>query len=265
MERLTYHKPGSLADAKSLLSSSGEAKLLAGGQTLIPTMKQRLATPSDVINISELPELKGISNSWKTLEIGAGETHADVAASKIVGKHIPALADLAAHIGDPHVRHKGTLGGSVSNNDPAACYPSALLALGATVHTDRREIKAEDFFTGMFETALSEDEIVTKVTFPKPKKAAYIKFRNPASRYAVVGVFVAQMDRKTTRMAITGAAPSVFRASAIEHALSKKFAESSVPDNSVAPDKLLSDIHASADYRAALITVMAKQAVVKAG
>ena len=212
MEQFNYHKPDNLTDAVRLLSSSSEAKLLAGGQTLIPTMKQRLATPSDLVDISELSDLRGISAKWKTLEIGAGETHAEVATSKVVRKAIPALAELAAHIGDPHVRNKGTIGGSISNNDPSACYPSALLALNAEIHTNSRVIKAEDFFTGMFETALTDGEIVTKVTFPKAKKAGYAKFPNPASRYAMVGVFVAQIDRKTVRVAVTGAGPCVFRA-----------------------------------------------------
>jgi carbon-monoxide dehydrogenase medium subunit len=243
---------------------SGDAKLLSGGMTLIPAMKTRLAAPSDVVDISRIGELKGVSVSGDTVTIGAATTHAEVAADATLKKAAPAVADLASHIGDPHVRHKGTIGGSVANNDPAADYPAALLALNATIVTDRREIAAEDFFTGLFETSLKEGEIITAVRFTAPEKAGYEKFRNPASLYAIAGVFVAK-GKDGVRVAVTGAGENgVFRGGDFEAALAKSFDASAVEGIKVSADGLMSDIHASAEYRANLIKVMAKRAVAKA-
>jgi len=189
MYETKYHKASSLDNATSTLNGADDGKFLSGGMTLIPTMKQRLAAPSDLVDIGGLSDLQGISKDGSTLTIGAGTTHADVAGSADVQSAIPALAALASHIGDPHVRNRGTLGGSIANNDPAADYPAAVLALGATIKTNSREIAAEDFFAGMFETSLNEDEIIVSVSFPIPEKAGYAKFPNPASRYAMAGVF----------------------------------------------------------------------------
>lgn len=260
MYEFTYRRANSLEEAKSLLSQSGDPKIVAGGQTLIPTMKQRLASPSDLIDISAISELSGINVSGSTVSIGAGTKHADVAGSDDVRKAIPALAHLAGEIGDPHVRHMGTIGGSIANNDPTADYPAGCLGLGATIHTDARTIAADDFFTDMFETALEENEIVTKVEFPVPEKAAYIKFPNPASRYAMVGVFVAKTNAGV-RVAVTGAGPCVFRIPEMETALQTNFAADAIAGISVPAEGLNSDIHASADYRAHLVTVMAKRAL----
>jgi aerobic carbon-monoxide dehydrogenase medium subunit len=264
MEDFNYHRPASLADAVKLLKGAPEAKLLAGGMTIIPTMKQRLAAPSDVIDLGGLG-LSGVTAEGGALTIQAGTTHADVAADETVRKTIPALAELAAHIGDPHVRNRGTIGGSVANNDPAADYPAALLALKATVVTDQREIAADDFFTGMFETALADDEIITAVRFQAPKRAGYAKFPNPASRYAMTGVFVADFGSGDVRVAVTGAGDSVFRVEAMEQALASDFAPQSVAAVTVPADNCLSDMHASSDYRAHLVNVMAKRAVTAAG
>ncbi len=264
MYNFAYHRPRTLAEATQLLAANEDAKLLAGGQTFIPTLKQRLAQPSDLVDLSAIAELRGIREEGGGLTIGATTPHAEVAASEVVRRVIPALADLAETIGDPQVRNLGTLGGSISNNDPAADYPAGLVGLGATVRTSKREIAAEDFFTGMFETALEEDEIVTAVHFPKPEKAAYAKFPNPASRYAIVGVFVAR-TAGGVRVAVTGAGPCVFRARELENALSADFAPEAVEGVSVSADGLNEDIHASAEYRAHLIKVMAKRAVAAAG
>lgn len=264
MYDFSYHNPGSLSDASAALASADDPKILAGGQTLIPTMKQRLASPSDLIDISGLAELGGITSDGSTVTIGAGVTHAEVASSGDVRSAIPALADLAGMIGDPHVRHRGTIGGSVANNDPSADYPAACLGLGATIHTNKATYSADDFFTGMFETALDEDEIITKVSFPVPKRAAYQKFANPASRYALVGVMVAETSGGV-RVAVTGAGPCVFRASDIEQALASDFSADAAGGVTVAADGLNSDIHASAEYRAHLVTVMAKRAVAACG
>jgi carbon-monoxide dehydrogenase medium subunit len=263
MYAVNYHRASSVADAAKLLQS-GDAKLLSGGMTLIPAMKTRLAAPSDVVDISRIGELKGVSVSGDTVTIGAATTHAEVAADATLKKAAPAVADLASHIGDPHVRHKGTIGGSVANNDPAADYPAALLALNATIVTDRREIAAEDFFTGLFETSLKEGEIITAVRFTAPEKAGYEKFRNPASLYAIAGVFVAK-GKDGVRVAVTGAGENgVFRGGDFEAALAKSFDASAVEGIKVSADGLMSDIHASAEYRANLIKVMAKRAVAKA-
>jgi carbon-monoxide dehydrogenase medium subunit len=260
MYAFEYHRPSSLAEVASLLQSKGEAKLLAGGMTYIPTLKQRLAQPSDLIDLAGIAELKGIREEGGRLVVGAMTRHAEVAASDAVKSMMPALASLAAHIGDAQVRNRGTIGGSIANNDPAADYPAAVLGLNATVKTNKREIGADDFFTGMFETALGDDEVITAVNFPKPTKAGYAKFPNPASRYAIVGVMVAQTTGGV-RVAVTGAAPSVFRLREAEQALAGNFAPGALDGLSVKPDGLNGDIHASAEYRAHLIKVMAKRAV----
>lgn len=260
MYAFNYHRPTSLAEAASLLAANEDAKLLAGGHTYLPTLKQRLARPSDLIDLGGIPELKGITEEAGGVTIGAMTRHADVAGSPVVRRLIPALAQLVEHVGDPQVRNRGTIGGSISNNDPAADYPAALVALGATVRTSKRELAAEDFFVGMFETALEHDEIVTAVHFPPADRAAYAKFPNPASRYAMVGVFVAKRGNEV-RVAVTGAGPSVFRWPEAEQALAASFAPSALDDLAVGADGLNSDLHASAEYRAHLIKVMAKRAV----
>jgi carbon-monoxide dehydrogenase medium subunit len=265
MYNFDYTRPSSLDEALKALSSGDEVKLMAGGQTLIPTLKQRLAQPSKVIDLSGIAELKGIKFEGDSIVIGAMTPHAAVADSADVKAKIPALASLADAIGDPQVRNRGTLGGSISNNDPAADYPAALMALGATVHTNKRQLAAEDFFDGMFTTALEEDEIVTKVAFPIPEKAAYAKFAQPASRYALVGVFVAKTGGGV-RVAVTGAGEGgVFRVSEFEAALSKNFSATALDGISVPADGLNGDIHGSPEYRAHLIGVMAKRAVQAAG
>ena len=260
MYEFAYHKPGSLADAAAALNSAADGKLMAGGQTLIPTLKQRLAQPSDVIDLGGIGELSGISVSGDAVKIGATTRHAAVAASGEVAGAIPALAKLAGGIGDPQVRNMGTIGGSIANNDPAADYPSALLGLGATVTTNKREIAADDFFTGMFETALAEDEIITGVSFPVPQKAGYVKFPNPASRYAMVGVFVSQ-GGGGVRVAVTGAGPCVYRHADMEAVLSSNFSSDALANVATSADGLNSDIHASAEYRAHLVGVIARRAV----
>ena len=259
-----YHKPSSVADAASAVSGADEGKLLAGGQTLLPTMKQHLAAPSDLVDLAGIGALSGVSTEGNTVVIGAMTTHAEVAGNATVLSEIPALACLAAGIGDPAVRHRGTIGGSVANNDPAADYPAALLALGATVVTNAREISADDFFQGMFTTALNEDEIITAVKFPKADRAGYAKFPNPASRYAMVGVFVASSGG-STRVTVTGAGEDgVFRHEGLEAALGSDFSAGAVDGVAISADGLMSDIHASAEYRANLIKVMAKRAVAAA-
>ena len=260
MYDFNYHRPGSVADAISLLSSGSDAQLLAGGQTLLPTMKQRLASPSDLVDISGIADLQGISVDGGGVSIGAGVTHAEVASSADVKGAIPALAALAGNIGDPHVRHRGTIAGSIANNDPAADYPAACVGLGATIHTNNGSHSADDFFTAMFETALGEDEIITRVTFPVPRRAAYAKFDNPASRYAVVGVMVAETG-SGVRVAVTGAGASVFRVAEMEQALGDNYSADAIAGLSVSPDGLNSDLHGSAEYRAHLVGVMARRAV----
>lgn len=261
MYQTTYHRPSSLGEATALLASAEEAKLLAGGQTLIPTMKQRLAAPANLIDLGRLSELKGITVSGGSVTIGAGTTHYTVSTSAEVKGSIPALAKLASGIGDPHVRYAGTIGGSVANNDPAADYPAAMLALGATIVTSKREIAADKFFTGLFETALKDGEIVTAVRFTAPAKCGYAKFPNPASRYAMTGVFVAK-GKDGVRVGVTGAGDEgVFRPAAIEAALTKKFDASALEGVSVATSDMMSDMHASAEYRANLVVVMAGRAV----
>jgi carbon-monoxide dehydrogenase medium subunit len=264
MYEFNYQAPKTLAEANAAISAAEDGKLLAGGMTLIPTLKQRLARPSDVIDLAKIPELKGIRRDGNAIVVGAMTAHAVVASSSEVKQAIPALAALADGIGDPAVRNRGTIGGSISNNDPAADYPAALVALGATVQTDRRKIAAEDFFTGMFETALELDEIVTAVSFPIPEKAAYAKFPNPASRYAVVGVFVARTGG-AVKVAVTGAGASVFRSTELETALTRSFSAAAIEGIKIPETGLNSDIHASSAYRAHLVTVMAKRAVTAAG
>ncbi len=260
MYDFNYQKPSSVDDAVKAVKAASEGKILAGGMTLLPTLKHRLANPSDLVDLAAIEALKGIKVDGDTVVIGAMTTHATVARSKDVLSKIPALAHLAGHIGDPLVRNRGTIGGSISNNDPAADYPSSVLALGATIVTNQREIAGDDFFTGMFDTALAEGELLTAVRFPIPKRAAYMKFPNPASRYAMVGVFVAD-GPNGIRVAVTGAGPCVFRQAEMEKALAANFSADAVAGIKVSADGLNTDIHASADYRAHLVTVMAKRAV----
>ena len=260
MYAFDYHKPRSLAEAAALLSAHPEARLLAGGMTLLPTLKQRLASPSDLVDLAGMPELAGIAVTGSEIRIGAMTTHATVAHSAEIITKLPALAALAESIGDPQVRHRGTIGGSISNADPAADYPAALVGLGATVVTDRREIAADDFFTAMFETALEPGEIVRQVCFPIPQAAGYAKFPNPASRYAVVGAFVAR-TASGVRVAVTGAGPSVFRVPEMEAALIASFSPAAIAGIAVPADDLNTDPHASAEYRAHLIGVMTARAI----
>ncbi|WP_448187659.1 FAD binding domain-containing protein [Azospirillum sp. sgz301742] len=264
MYAFEYRRPTSLADAVALLGKAEDGKILAGGQTLLPTLKQRLARPTELIDLSQVPELKGIREEAGGLFIGAFTRHVEVATSDVVKRRIPALADLAVHIGDRQVRALGTLGGSIANSDPAADYPAAVVALKGTVKTDKREIAGDDFFTGMFETALDEGELITGVRFQVPDKAAYTKFRNPASRYAMVGVFVVKFGAEV-RVAVTGAGPSVFRVPDMEAALAKDFRADALNGVTVSPRGLNGDIHASPEYRAHLVTVMAKRAVEACG
>jgi aerobic carbon-monoxide dehydrogenase medium subunit len=250
MYDFAYHRPKSVADAVNLLKGKPEARPMSGGMTLIPTLKQRLARPSDVVDLGGLKDLAGIKVEGNNVVIGAMTRHAEVAGSAEVKSNIPALAHLADHIGDPQVRNRGTLGGSIANNDPAADYPAAVVALNATVTTNTGKYTADGFFKGLFETALADGELITSVSFPKAEKAAYMKFPNPASRYAMVGVFVAK-TAGGVRVAVTGAGPCVFRARAMEEALARNFSA----------DGLNSDIHGSAEYRAHLVGVMARRAV----
>ena len=235
MYEFNYQKASSVADAAAKLGAAEDARLLAGGQTLIAAMKLRLAAPSDVIDLGGIAGLRGIAAKGDVVTVGAMTNHADVAASKEVNQHIPALATLAVSIGDPMVRNKGTIGGSIANNDPAADYPAGLVGLGATIKTHQREIPADEFFTGMFSTALAPGEIIESVLFPKPKRAAYVKFSNPASRYAIVGVFVADTG-KGVRVAVTGAGTCVFRVPEMEKALAAKFSPDAIAGISVAAD-----------------------------
>ena len=261
MYAFTYHRPASISEAADLASQHAEGKILAGGMTLLPTMKQRLAGPSDLIDLSKLDELRGIEVKEGIVTIKAMTRHVTVATSPDIRKAIPALAEMAGMIGDPAVRNKGTIGGSIANNDPAADYPSACLAFGATINTNKRSISADDFFTGLFETALEEGEIITSISFPVADKANYQKFRNPASRYAIVGVFVVKRG-SDVRVAVTGAGnKGVFRARNFEAALAADFSPATLDGKSVPASDLNSDIHADADYRSHLITLIAKRAV----
>jgi carbon-monoxide dehydrogenase medium subunit len=264
MYAFKYHRPTTVRQAAGLLAREEEAKLLAGGHTLIPTMKLRLAGPKHIIDMSKIEGLSGIEIGARSVTIGAMTRHAEVASSPDVQQAIPALADLAGKIGDPAVRHVGTIGGSVANNDPNADYPAGCLGLGATIITNKRRIPADEFFKGLFETALEPDEIITKVQFPKPNKAAYIKFHNPASRYALVGVFVAKRGSEI-RVAVTGAGGNgVFRVTSFEEALKKRFGPKSLEGMTIPADGMGGDIHGSAEYRAHLVGVLARRAVAAA-
>jgi len=261
MYAFQYHRPGSLSEAAKLLSRSDDGRALAGGQTLVAALKLRLSQPSDLVDLSGIAELRGIRVQGQTLSIGAMTTHAEVAASSEVARSIPALACLAAGIGDRQVRAVGTIGGSIANNDPAADYPAAVLALAATVVTDRRSIPADQYFTGLYETALEPGELIRSVDFAIPRRAGYVKFHNQASRFALVGVMASQSADGSVRVAVTGAGPGVFRVPEMEQALAANFAPQSVANIQVPPGDLNEDIHAGRDYRAHLITVMAKRAV----
>ncbi len=260
MHAFEYHRPASTKDALSLAAKISEGRYLAGGQSLVQAMKLRLSSPTDLIDLGSIKELSGIKVSASAVEIGAMTRHADVAGSAEVQKAIPALAALVGMIGDRQVRHMGTIGGSLANNDPAADYPAAVLGLGATITTNKRKIEADKYFKGLYETALEPGELITSVSFPVPKRAGYMKFRNPASRFALVGVFVADFGGKA-RVGVTGAGASAFRQAEMEKALSAKFAPEAVANIKVKPDGLNNDLHASPEYRAHLVTVMARRAV----
>ena len=256
MQSFDYHRASTLADATH---HAGTAQALAGGQSLLPAMKLGLAAPDALVDVGGLAELQGITRTGDAIVIGAGVTHAAVAASEVVRGAIPALADLAGMIGDRQVRHRGTLGGSLANNDPAACYPAAVLGLGATLHTDRRDIAADDFFKGLYQTALAEGELITAVSFPVPERAGWQKFKQPASRFSLVGVFVSK-GPQGVRVAVTGAGPGVFRAAALEKTLAADWSAAALNGATVGADGLNSDLHGSAQYRAALIPVLAARA-----
>ena len=260
MYRFNYHRPRSLAEAEAALGASEEAQAMAGGMSVIPVMKHRLAGPSDLVDLAHIEGLAGVAVSPEDVAVGAITRHAAVAADPDVARAIPALAKLAGGIGDPLVRNRGTIGGSLANNDPAADYPSAVLGLNAVVRTTRREIAADDFFLGLFETALEPGEIITGVTFPIPHVANYVKFANPASRFSIVGVFVSRSGG-SVRVAVTGAGPCVFRATALEDALAADFSPGAIDDIEILPDGLNADMHGSAEYRAHLIRELTRQAV----
>jgi carbon-monoxide dehydrogenase medium subunit len=262
MYAFTFERPASLADAQRAAQAGG-AKVLAGGQTLLASMKLRLANPETLVDLGAIPELAGIRREGNALVIGAMTRHADVAASADVQAAIPALAELAGGIGDRQVRALGTIGGSLANNDPAACYPAGALALNATIQTTKRKIAADDFFQGLFTTALEEGELITAVSLPVPKRAAYLKFRQPASRFALIGVCVAQTD-SGVRVAVTGGGNGVFRHTGLEQALAKDFRPEAAAAVKIDASELSSDLHASAAYRANLISVLAQRAVAKA-
>ena len=264
MHAFNYHKPSTLGDALSLAGKHAEGKVLAGGQSLVQAMKLRLSSPSDLIDLGTIKELSGIKVSGASVEIGAMTRHAEVAGSAEIRKAIPSLAAMAALIGDRQVRHMGTLGGSIANSDPAADYPAAVLALNATITTNKRKIACDQFFTGLYETALEAGELITSVTFQAPKRGAYMKFRNPASRFALVGVYVADFGSGNVRVGVTGAGANAFRQTEMEKALSSKFVPEAVASIKVKPDGLNNDLHASPEYRAHLITVMCKRAVEQA-
>jgi len=261
MHAFEYHRPSTTKDALALGTQKPEGRYLAGGQSLVQAMKLRLSSPSDLIDLGAIGDLKALSADSGSVTIGAMVRHAEVAASPAVQKAIPALAQLAGMIGDRQVRHMGTLGGSLANSDPAADYPAAVLGLDATITTNKRKIEADKFFKGLYETALEPGELITQVAFPAPKRAAYMKFRNPASRFALVGVFVADFGNGKVRVGVTGAGACAFRQGEMEKALAQKFAPESVAGIKLKPDGLNNDLHASPEYRAHLITVMAKRAV----
>jgi len=264
MYSFTYHRPGSARQAANLLAKNPEAKLLAGGHSLIPVMKLRLAKPSAIIDLNGIEDLAAIELKGRSISIGAMTRHADVANSQVVRDALPGLASVPASIGDPQVRNRGTIGGSVANNDPNADYPAACLGLGATIVTNKRRIAADDFFTGMFSTALEENEIILRVSFPIAKKAAYEKFKHPASGFALVGVFASKRGSEI-RVAVTGAGSNgVFRVNSFEEALKKRFSPKSLEGMTIPANGMNSDIHASAEYRAHLVAVLARRAVAKA-
>ena len=266
MYNTNYQRVSSTDEAVAAMAAAEDGKYMSGGQTLIPTMKQRLASPSDVIDLRHIDAMKGITIDGNQVTIGAATTHAEVASSEELGGVCGGIRSLAGHIGDPHVRNMGTIGGSIANNDPAADYPAAMMALNAQIMTNKRTIAADDFFTGMFETALEDDEIITAVSYTAPQKCAYSKFPNPASRYAMAGVFVADHGDGNVRVAVTGAgSDGVFRHEGMESALSSNFSADAIADASVDEGELLSDIHGDATYRANLVKVMAKRAVEAAG
>ena len=258
MQAFDYKTPASVADAKA--AAAAGAKIIAGGQSLLAAMKLGLQAPEALASLSGVAGLKGITVSGNVVKIGAMTTHAEVAASADVKRAIPALADLAGHIGDRQVRNRGTLGGSLANADPAACYPAAVLGLGATIHTDSRAIAADDFFKGLYETALADGELITAVSFPVPEKAGWQKFKQPASRFSIVGVFVSK-GSQGVRVAVTGAGPCVFRAKELEAKLSGSWSATGLQGATVSAAGLNSDLHGSAEYRAALIPVLAGRAV----
>jgi carbon-monoxide dehydrogenase medium subunit len=260
MYPFTYHRPRTLPDALARLAADPDAKLLAGGMTLLPSMKHRLAAPSQLIDIARLPELHGIARSGQSLAIGAASRYAEVARHPLVEQHLPALAQVADAIGDPQVRTRGTIGGSIANNDPAADFPAAVLALAAVIRTDRREIAADDFFQGMFTTALAPDEMICEIRFAIPGRAAYAKFHHPASGYAMCGVFVADFG-ESVRVGVTGAAPVAFRWHEAEAALTRTFSPEAVRGLALSPDGLNADLHAPASYRAHLAAVLLQKAV----
>jgi aerobic carbon-monoxide dehydrogenase medium subunit len=262
MYEFTFERPGSVADAQRAATQGG-GKLLAGGQTLLASMKLRLANPEKLVDLGGIAELAGIRREGNAIVIGAMTRHADVAANKDVQAAIPALAELAGGIGDRQVRAMGTIGGSLANNDPSACYPAGALALNATITTTKRKIAADDFFQGMFATALEEGELVTSVSFPLAKRAAYIKFKQPASRFALVGVCVAQTD-SGVRVAVTGGGNGVFRHTGLEQALARSFTPEAAAAVKIDAGNLSADLHASAAYRANLISVLTQRAVKKA-
>jgi len=263
MHNFAYHAPTSLDAALKLIGEKEDGKIIAGGMTLLPTLKQRLAAPSDLIDLAGLADLRGVKKEGNEIVVGAMTTHYEVSASDVVKSAIPALAYLAGVIGDPAVRHRGTIGGSLANSDPAADYPGAVMGLGGVIVTNKRRIAADDYFLGLFETALERDEIITSVRFPIPDKAAYQKFRHPASGYAVVGVMVSKTGANV-RVGVTGAGPHAFRAIDFEAALAKSFTADAIKDVKMSPDALLSDIHSSAEYRAHLVGVLARRAVAQA-
>jgi carbon-monoxide dehydrogenase medium subunit len=266
MYSTTYHRPSSVDEAAALFEKGSDAKYLAGGHTLLPVMKQRLASPSDVIDLARIPALVGIEVSGDTVTVKAATTYYDIASNAQVQQTLPALSSLASVIGDPAVRYRGTIGGSIANNDPAADLPAGVLGLGATVKTNKRTIAADDFFKGLFTTALEDGEIITAVSFPVPAKAGYAKFRHPASRFALTGVLVAKTKSGDVRVAATGAAQNgVMRVAAIEQALKANWSAAALDSVTIPATGMMADIHGSAAYRANLIKVMAQRAVAAAG
>jgi carbon-monoxide dehydrogenase medium subunit len=257
---IAYHRPGTVADASVLATQHLDGRLLAGGQSLLPAIRLGLSDPSDLIDLGRIADLRGIHLEGRSIRIGAMTTHAEVAASALVRTEIAALADLAAHIGDRAVRNRGTLGGSLANNDPAACYPAGVVGLGATVHTNHRSIDSDHFFTGVYSTALEEGEVITSVSFPIPDTAGWQKFKQPASRFSLVGVFVSR-GQAGVRVAVTGAAACVFRATAIEEALSSEWSATAAKAVKIQAASLNSDLHATAEYRAHLIPILASRAL----